>query len=428
MLHHQVSIQAHLCVRGCGYLRRHKHDNTTVARAMFLPNNRPMRAVLVLLVLTVGCKGSAKEAPKVTTEKGPAVVDPDQPTGLQPIDTTRDKMRQVDQNKPDYDDPNFKPAAGSAAKAKDAKKGDQQDEEWIPAEFKKGQARWKDTGVYVDGKPIGFLQWGELPIGLPVVWKEDKVSARKRPGTNDPGWRIARQRMYRFTDYLTLMGVDLKQIKELHVVGPKLTSTLIVSGKDLLGPQGKDFMFRFGSNTGGKPIPVVNGTIGNGNVPDKASGLLVYIKKAPPTLVRDVGMVMPGEKEANPGVPYFGDPIRGGVRVYVDNKLAGIIKRQDLDVKLAKTDADGTQHYKLADVLKKLGADTSKAVEMWVVREERRAEKLPMAKVNDLSFVASSQAKGGLLLGDEKIKANVLAFHSKALEDKDLPKITPDDE
>jgi len=139
-------------------------------------------------------------------------------------------------------------------------------------------------------------------------------------------------------------------------------------------------------------------------------------------------MVLPGETDPNPGVPYFGDPIRGGVRVYVDNKLAGIIKRQDLDIKLAQTDADGTQHFKLLEVVKKLGGDTSKSVELWVVRDERRAEKLTLDQVKDMTFVASSQAKGGLLLGTEKIKANVLAFHSRALEDKDLPKVTPDDE
>src|SRR5205814_5679052 len=93
-----------------------------------------------------------------------------------------------------------------------------------------------------------------------------------------------------------------------------------------------------------------------------------------PTLDMDEGMILDGRPQ--PGVPYFGEPIRGGVRVYVDNKLGGIIKRQDLDVKAATKDADGTLHWKLADVLGKLGVDSKKAVELWVVRDERREEKL----------------------------------------------------
>jgi hypothetical protein len=105
---------------------------------------------------------------------------------------------------------------------KDSKKGDKQDNEWAPAEHKAGMSRWKDTGVYVDGKPVGFLSWGELPIGLSPTWVKDKVSDRKRPGTNDPGWKWARQRFYKFTDYLKAVGIDIRKVKEIHVYGPKL--------------------------------------------------------------------------------------------------------------------------------------------------------------------------------------------------------------
>src|SRR5688572_20049483 len=107
------------------------------------------------------------------------------------------------------------------AKPEDKKKGDKKDEEWVPAEFKSGAARWKDTGVYLDGKPIAFLTWGELPIGLKPTWLKDRVGANKRPGTSDLGWRWGQQRFYRFTDYLTALGIDIKKIKELHVYGSK---------------------------------------------------------------------------------------------------------------------------------------------------------------------------------------------------------------
>jgi hypothetical protein len=399
---------------------------------MFLPNNHRMRMTcktIAMLVLIASC-GSKDSAPKVTTEKGPALVDPDEGKGPQPIETVREKMQQVDPNKPDYDDPNFKPVAKKPDDKgeKDDKKGDKQDSEWVPAENKKGASRWKDTGVYLDGKPVGFMQWAELPSTIPVVWFEDKVSANKRPGTNDPGYRIAKQRMYRFTDYLTAIGIDIKKIKELHVYGPKMTSTLIVTGKELQSEQAKGFFFRFGSNTGGKAIPTTPGAFGNRNVPDKISGVMVYINKQPPKLVPDVGMVVPGETEPNSGVPYFGQPLRGGIRLYVDDKLGGIIKRQDLDPTLAETDKDGVMHYKLAEVMKKMGIDTKKSVEVWVIRDERWNEKLDAAEVTKMTFTASSQQKGGILLGDKKVRAQALAFHSKPVDAKQIPTVTPDDE
>lgn len=391
---------------------------------MLLSKNHKMLK-LALLALLASCGSKSESAPKITTEKGPKLVDPDEKPGPQPLETVREKMQQVDQNKPDYDDPNFKPASTDTKKVVDEeeKVGD-----YVPAEFKKGVGRWKDTGVYLDGKPVGFLQWAELPAAQPVVWLEDKVSANKRPGTNDPGWRMAKQRMYRFTDYLTAIGVDIKKVKELHVYGPKMTSTLIVTGKELNGPLAKNFFFRFGSNTGGKAIPSTPIGFGNHNTPDKISGVMVYINKAPPKLVTDVGMVVPGETEPNQGVPYFGQPLRGGIRIYVDDKLGGVIKRQDLDPKLATVDKDGVLHYRMADVMKSLGIDAKKSVEVWVIRDERWNEKLPAEEVLNASFTASSQQKGGILIGDKKYRAQSLAFHSKPVPKEQIPTVTPDDE
>src|SRR5207248_1394692 len=140
--------------------------------------------------------------------------------------------------------------------------------------------------------------------------------------------------------------------RELHVYGPRLTNTLVVTGKDLVSPKGNEFYFRFGSSVGGKPIPSTPGKFGSANVPDKIASVMIYVTKKPPTIDPDEGPVLDGRPQ--PGVPYWGEPIRGGVRVYVDNKLAAIIKRQELDAKTATKDADGTLHWKLVEVLSKL--------------------------------------------------------------------------
>lgn len=317
-------------------------------------------------------------------------------------------------------------AAQDPASTKDLTKGDKSDDEWIPAEHKTGAARWKDVGVYLDGRPIGFLTWGELPIGLKPTWLRDKISANKRPNTNDPGWRWAQQRFYRFTDYLKAIGVDVRKVKEMHVYGPKFTNSVIATGKDLQSPAAKNFLFHFGGSVYGKAIPRVPGGFGGGNPPDKIAAVTIYVEKEPPKLVRDVGFVLGNDPQY--GVPYFGDPIRGGIRIYFDDRYAAIIKRQDLDPTKAIKSADGEPIWNLSEVLAAQGVDMSKVVEMWVIRDERRTEKLSAAELASLTFAASAQAKGGVLLGDQQIRANAIALHTRALKPAELPYITPDDE
>ncbi|HEU4733256.1 MAG TPA: hypothetical protein VFT22_35430 [Kofleriaceae bacterium] len=309
---------------------------------------------------------------------------------------------------------------------RDAKKGDRSDPEWVPKEFAGNLARWKDSGVYVDGKPVGFLTWGELPIGCKVSWLRDKVSAEKRYGTNDPGWKWARKRYYKFTDYLAAIGVDVRKVKELHVYAAKPTQTLIVTGRQLQSPAASEFWFWFGANTSGKPIPHAPDGFGNGRVGDKITSVMVYIDKKPPTLVENEGLFLDGVEQT--GVPYYGEPIRGGVRVYLDDRLATIIKRQELDPKQAKTVADGEPQWRLVDLLTAHGVDTRKVVEMWTIRGEKRSEKFSAAELATMTFQASSQSKGGVLVGDNRVLANVIALHTRALKPSDLPIPEQDDE
>jgi hypothetical protein len=312
------------------------------------------------------------------------------------------------------------------AAEKDKKKGDHQDSEWVPKEFTAGLARWKDTGVYIDGKPVGFLNWGELPLGCKPSWLRDKVSAEKRYGTNDPGWKWARKRYYKFTDYLKAVGVDLHKVKEVHVYGPKTSQTLIVTGKELLSPAGNEFWFWFGANTSGKPIPHAPENFGNGRIGDKVNALMVYIDKKPPTLVENEGLFLDGVPQE--GVPYYGEPIRGGVRVYLDDKLATIIKRQELDPKKATKAADDSPQWSLPGFLAEHGVDTKHVVEMWTIRGEKRSEKFSGAELAAMTFQAGSQSKGGVLVGDKLVLANAIALHTRALKPEDMPLPEQDDE
>lgn len=312
------------------------------------------------------------------------------------------------------------------AEARDAKKGDRQDSEWIPKENVSGLSRWKDSGVYVDGKPVGFLTWGELPIGCKASWMREKASAEKRYGTDDPGWKWARMRYYKFTDYLKAVGVDLRKIKEIHLYGPKESEVLIATGGALQSPAANDFWFRFGAPTSGKPLPHAPGTFGNGRIGDKITAVMVYVDKKPPTLVANDGLYLDGVEQI--GVPYYGAPIRGGVRVYLDDRLATIIKRQELDPRRVVTGADGEPQWRLADFLTGHGVDLSHVVEMWAIRDEVRSEKFTAAEIAAMMFEASSQSHGGVLLGDKLVLANAIALHTRALKPEDMPIPEQDDE
>ncbi|MBS1122305.1 MAG: hypothetical protein H6Q90_4533 [Deltaproteobacteria bacterium] len=387
----------------------HRSKTSLSGPPLPLSGTRLGRTFALLLVGLLACGDAKQEAAPITVQ--PAKVVP----STQPQDPG-----------PGSDAGSSAGSGSAAVKAKDDHKGDQQDSEWVPAEFKKGMSRWKDIGVYIDGKPIGFLTYGELPTGLKPTWIKDKVSDRKRPGTDDPGWKWARQRFYKFTDYLKAVGVDIRQINELHIYGPKMSQTFIVSGKDLATPAADKLMFRFGANISGKPIPAAPNNLGNGKIGDKISAVMVYLKKKPPILIRNEGLELDGQPQL--GVPYYGEPIRGGIRIYLDDKLAAIIKRQELDPKQATKGADGELYYKLSDVFTANGVDTKKVVEVYVIRDERRQDKLPAAELATLTFSAGAQAKGGVVLGDSKIRANALALHTRPIKPGEIDQPTPDDE
>ena len=116
------------------------------------------------------------------------------------------------------------------------------------------------------------------------------------------------------------------------------------------------------------------------------------------------------------------------MRVYIDDKLAAIIKRQELDPKQATQTASGDLQWAFGAFLKSKGVDASKLVEGWVIRDERRTEKFAWADLEKMSFAASSQAKGGVVIGDKQVRANAIALHTRAIKGAELPVIQPDEE
>ncbi|MEZ4404209.1 MAG: hypothetical protein R3B06_29575 [Kofleriaceae bacterium] len=304
-----------------------------------------------------------------------------------------------------------------------------EDKEYVPAEFKSGADRWKDTGIYVDGRFVGLLAWAELPRSLPVVWIPVKASAPKRYGTADTGWRWAKERRYRFRDLVTSLGIEPRKVKALHVYGPKFSETIVVTGKALASKAADEFYFRFAGIVSGKALPSLPAGLANGTSPDKISALMIYVDKEPPVLERNVGLVLDGEVQS--GVPYFGTPLRGGVRVYKDDRLVVYIKRQDLPVAEANT-SSGEPQWQLFPYLQARGVETADLAEAWVVRDEKWEERFDRAQLQGLWFGASAQAKGHIELADpnhpgQVIKAQALILRTSPLPPAEKPAPDPEE-
>ncbi len=289
-----------------------------------------------------------------------------------------------------------------------------------------GGNKWRDCGVYVDGRPVGVLAWGELPIGLKPTWKAEEHSIEFDYGYKGPRTRTSYERRYKFVDYLKAVGVDLAKIKELHVMGPKESEVLIATGKQLRSKAGQELMFRFGAVVGGKPIPVVPEGFGNGKHSDKIGAVMVYINKKPPVLVPDEGLALEGKLVD--GIPYYGDPFRGGVRVYADDRLTLQIKRPMLREVPADVGADGKKRWSLWKLLEQKGIDTSKIVEAWAIADERRKQKFTRAELEKLTFELSDKGNNEILVGDGQLKVTALALHDHALKPDELPQIRPGEE
>jgi hypothetical protein len=277
-----------------------------------------------------------------------------------------------------------------------------------------GEGRWRNSAVYVDGVPVSALTFGELPIGLKPVWRAEEVNVEIEPGKPAPAPRVIETRCYRFSELLTALRVNLKKVRELHVYGPKLTDSIVVSGAELRR-RGRDFLFRFGGEVEGKPIPIVPPRFGNGRTPDKINAVLVYIEREPPKLDPEEGFKLEGRVIVD--IPYRGEPMRGGVRIYLDDRLATVFKRRTMEMSASR---------RLVDALASHGIDPVSIAEVWAIHRERRVARFTPEDLQSLTFQMEEGAQGELLLG--KQPASAIALHTKPVDPSQLPQIRPGEE
>lgn len=287
-----------------------------------------------------------------------------------------------------------------------------------------GMDRFKDPGVYVDGVPAGVLRFGELPTSIRPVWVKENAAVPFNAGDDGPRYREVEQRRYKFSDYFAALGVDLSKVKELHIYGGnQYAAAVVIPGKNL---DMEGFLFRFGGSIWGKPLPACPPDVGDGKCPDQIGSLALYVEKEPPR--RDGGYFYFGDERIE-GIPYFGEPLRGGVRVYFDGPLVTTVKRNKLraaKLEPLATTAD-SETYKLIDFLKSQDIDTDTIEEVWLIQYERHVEKLSREQLLEVKFIASQGESGEILVGDKKTPTHVIKLHKKALTPDDLPKLTDEE-
>ena len=204
--------------------------------------------------------------------------------------------------------------------------------------------RFGQSPVYVDGKPVAVVAYGELPPWLPT-----------RPFKLNDGREVTR---FLLAEYFDAIGVPLGKIREVHLYGGR-GRIAIIPGREIRRVR-KELTFSFTEGENGKmrmhwgPKLDVTDTI------DKVQAVAIYVEKKPPRwdrgkwgLVDDAGVEIEG-------IPFVEHPLKGGVRFYLDGRIAHHLKRnRTFDRKVEPyMMVDGTPYFRLFEYLEQMGVDT----------------------------------------------------------------------
>lgn len=281
-----------------------------------------------------------------------------------------------------------------------------------PMPRKRGGGKWHDAGVFVDGKELSVMWFGELPRDLEPVWLKRLESLDFKPGDKGPRERVIRQRRYRLSDYLRSLGVDIGAIKMLHVHGGG-GHVAVIPG-DVFRKWKRKLLFGFGGETQGKPIPIFPPGMPINTNFDRITAVAVYIDKPAPEIDSEFKPVLDGKRVD--GIPYVGTPPRGGVRVYKNDHLVAIIKRRklaDSGIEL-REELDGHTSFALFGALGALGVDTSDVACGEVIFDERRTKILPRKTLADARVKAIS-GRSGLVQFPDGTEMQALALYTHKL-------------
>ena len=269
-----------------------------------------------------------------------------------------------------------------------------------------GFAMFKEAWVYVDGQPVGVLREAEFPP-LPEVWVDQVEYLDFKPGDPPPHERIYQIRRWALADYFEAVGVDIKKIKTVLLHGGR--GSVFIDGKDFRKLRNK-FLFDLTGNNNLKLRVFVPDEIRpklNTSF-DRYAAISVIVDKPKPTTNEDNDVVIDGVIAE--GIPYYGQPLRGGVRVYLDGRLAVVIKRNALGDEGRV--APGKDAWSVRGLLAARGIDAELAA-VDVVEKNQTVSRLDAAQSASMVFHTDSQAQGSIILDNREVSALMLWSEGK---------------
>jgi hypothetical protein len=235
-----------------------------------------------------------------------------------------------------------------------------------------GGAKKKKFGqspLYVDGQPVAVVAYGELPAWLPT-----------RPVKLSDGREAIR---FLLAEYFEAVGVPIGKIREVHLYGGR-GRVAIIPGKEIRRLK-KELMFSFTEGDNGKmrmhwdPKLEVSDTI------DKVQAVAIYVEKKPPRWDRAQWGLVDEAGVKFEGIPYNDHPLKGGVRFYLDGRIAHHLKRNKTFERKIEPHmmVDGVPYFLLFDYLAQVGVNTRGVTAMELVDKNsivRRIEGAELAR------------------------------------------------
>ncbi|MBP9087389.1 MAG: hypothetical protein KBG15_14795 [Kofleriaceae bacterium] len=267
-----------------------------------------------------------------------------------------------------------------------------------------GFKSFKETWIYVDGEPVAAMLVAELP-DIPVAWtlqQEDLDFVRGQPGSHIRKFYVRR---WRLTDYFQALGIPLKKIKMVYLHGG---SGVIAVPGDVLRKFSDGLRFDLTGMDKTKSRFFLPADMPHFGGFDRYAGVSVLIDK--PVLAVDAhkNLIQDGVELA--GIPYHGNPERGGIRIYRDGRLALVIKRNTLGAVGRITPTE--PRWDFAAVLKANGVSDQPVAAADIVYKGVRTRVAGTLFAN-LQFATNSQASGEILLGADAVPANAILLYSK---------------
>ena len=275
------------------------------------------------------------------------------------------------------------------------------------------QKRRHDATVYVDGNPVAFIKFFELPPSLSPL-KLPAGDTRKAP-------------RFSVASYFEALGLDLAKVREAHFYGGR-GRVAVVSGAEIAKKR-DIFVFRFTAGERGNvrmEWPGRDELEMTGMQADIMSDIAVYVERTAPRFDLEKGRIVDDEGKPFAGIPFAPQERPGGTRIYLDGRLVSSIKRKTLpdSVVVPGTPEAGQTRFSLAKVLQIAGVDASKVRGIEAISKQEIVARIAGDEAKNTlgtaEFVMAKESKGLIELptirADAKIEA--LLLHSTSLPER----------